>query len=91
MQLRLLIALPFPYSSHAEAGLHACSLYPRIGSRASDSVRIPLAQFLLCSFSRWRLATPGGQCARGGRPAQTRKKKPTREDFSQAALGRSGS
>ncbi len=25
------------------------------------------------------------------RPAQTRKKKPTREDFSQAALGRSGS
>jgi hypothetical protein len=25
------------------------------------------------------------------RPAQTRKKKPTREDFSHAALGRSGS
>ena len=25
------------------------------------------------------------------RPAQTRKKKPTREDFSQAALGRTGS
>jgi len=25
------------------------------------------------------------------RPAQARKKKPTREDFSQAALGRSGS